>query len=147
MKKTFLIVIFKVILFSGLSQELEIYSFGFEGFKNESYKGIVSLGDGYTHSGEEYFDNSEEDTLIIAPEHIGYNLERDESSDLRDRQYHILDNQRRKRKLESVGISEEDTIFIYRIGDPVVLKFPVKETNVVAFINIYWYQEPASFST
>lgn len=130
------------------AQEIPLYSLSFENFRTDEHQGaseylpIVSLGDGYSYSIEMETQDYESDTLIIAPEHIGY-FEEGDNKNLDDRHYHILTPERRQTMLAKSEISEQDTIYVYAVGASEVLKFPVSEMKIVAFLNIYWHESPA----
>lgn len=83
--------------------------------------GFISLSDIYPLS-------DHPDSLAIP------NLENDDKDSL---QYFKLNSTYRKRFFAKTNISESDSVFIYDYSTDVLLSFPVRKLNVVAYLNIY----------
>lgn len=83
--------------------------------------GFVSLSDLYSLS-------EHPDSLVIPDR---------ENADASSHEYFILTPKYRKRLLAKTKISETDTVYVYDYSKDVLLSFPVKNLNVVAYLSIY----------
>jgi hypothetical protein len=97
-------------------------------FNNKKEIGFISFSDKYQL-------NEDEDSLAIQTK-TEDEFEYNSNKYYRD-EYIKLDNKHRKRFLNQLKISENDSLFIYHYEKDTIMSFKIKNLNVVACINFY----------